>query len=179
MAIEPIRRRHGDEKLRAVGARPGVGHGEAAGAVEGKVIHEFVVKLVTGPARAGAERAASLNHEFRYHAVEDLAVVKRPLGPLVRLGIHKFLRSLREPHEVLDGHRRLVREKLAGNFPKSGVKYSIVARLQIAHEFSCSGDDTGMAPTSQFPATEGAILPFTIVLQGRTFILKVPPVGSS
>ena len=38
MVVEPIRGRHGDKELRAVGAGAGVGHGEAARAVKRKVV---------------------------------------------------------------------------------------------------------------------------------------------
>ena len=64
---------HGDEELRAVGARAGVGHGQQVGLVEGQLGVRLVLERVAGTAGAGAERAAALDHEAADHAVEARA----------------------------------------------------------------------------------------------------------
>ena len=64
-----------DEKLRSVGVRSRVGHGEDAGFVVATVGFAFAFELVAGPTRAGAGRATTLNHEVRNDAVEVESVV--------------------------------------------------------------------------------------------------------
>src|SRR5579863_6684189 len=85
--VQPVRGSHGDEELRAVGARTGVGHGEAAGLIERKVLGELVLKVVARSARAGAKWATALNHKIRNDAVETQAVIIGPLGALTRFRI--------------------------------------------------------------------------------------------
>ena len=64
-----------DEKLRSVGVRSRVGHGEDAGFVVATVSFAFTFELVAGPTRAGAGRATTLNHKVRNDAVEVESVV--------------------------------------------------------------------------------------------------------
>jgi hypothetical protein len=92
LTVQP-RRRLGrdDEELRAVCVRAGVRHRERAAG--DAVLVELVLELVTRPARAGAGRIASLDHEVGDHAVEDHALVEPVAGKL---------------QEVLDRLRRVV-----------------------------------------------------------------------
>ena len=73
----------GDEELRAVGARAGVGHGQQVRPVEGQLGVELVAELVAGAAEALTERVAALDHEAADDPVEDRAVVER-VGGLLR-----------------------------------------------------------------------------------------------
>src|ERR1039457_7153087 len=65
-----------DEELGAVGARPGVGHGQQVRPVEREVRMEFVAELVTRTAGPGAERVPGLDHEVGDDPVEDRSVVE-------------------------------------------------------------------------------------------------------
>ena len=66
----------GNEKLRAVCARPGIRHREDAGLVVSKLRVEFVAKAIARTAAAGAGGIAALRHEVGNHAVENGAIVK-------------------------------------------------------------------------------------------------------
>jgi hypothetical protein len=66
----------GDEKLRAVGVRAGVGIGEASGAVEFDVGAGFILEFVAGIAFTVPLGISTLNHEGGNDAMEDGAVVE-------------------------------------------------------------------------------------------------------
>jgi hypothetical protein len=72
----------GDEKLAAVGARPGIRHRQLARSIVFQFGRALVLEAVTGSSRAGAVRAAALDHEIRYHAVESQTVVIASLGKI-------------------------------------------------------------------------------------------------
>ena len=74
--VEVRRRADGDEELRAVGARAGVGHGQQVRPVELQLGVELVAELVARAAGAGAQRVAALDHEAADDPVEDRAVVE-------------------------------------------------------------------------------------------------------
>ena len=54
----------GDEELASVGARAGIGHGQATRAVMAKARIKFIFKAIAGSARARAQGATTLNHEI-------------------------------------------------------------------------------------------------------------------
>src|SRR5260370_37421502 len=79
----------GNEKLRAVRVRPGVGVGEASRTVESQVRRSFVLEFVPGITLAVAQWISTLNHELRNHAMKNSSVVERHavlLGPGHRIG---------------------------------------------------------------------------------------------
>src|ERR687896_657824 len=96
LAVEP---RSGsgrdDEELAAVRVRAAVRHRERT-ALD-LVVVDLVLELVSRAARAGAVRAAALDHEVGDHPVEDEAVVVAVAAQL---------------REVLDGLRRVALEPL-------------------------------------------------------------------
>jgi hypothetical protein len=55
LAVQPGGRADGDEELRAVGARAGVGHRQQVGLVEDELGVRLVLERVAGAAGAGAE----------------------------------------------------------------------------------------------------------------------------
>ncbi len=67
----------GNEELRAVRVRAGVGHGHAAGLVEEKRRRGLLVEVEAAVAHAGAGGIAALRHEAGDHAMEGRAVVQR------------------------------------------------------------------------------------------------------
>src|SRR5690606_12622764 len=99
--VQPRRRADGDEELRAVRARAGVGHRQQVGPVELQLGVELVLELVAGAAGAGAERATALDHEALDDPVEAEAVVEPAGGLLAALGVDVLLRALRQADEVL------------------------------------------------------------------------------
>ena len=98
LSIEPRAWNVGDEELRAVGVRAGIGHRENARAGVLQRGMEFIGKLVAWAAGAGAVWASRLNHEVRNNAMELQSVVKAFFG---------------EVFKVLDGLGGLVRKQLA------------------------------------------------------------------
>ena len=86
LVIEPGRRRDGNEKLAAVCAGSGIGHGKFSRLVMLQGRMKFVAKAIAGIAGPRSERASALNHELRDHAMENEAVVKRALHFLPGLG---------------------------------------------------------------------------------------------
>ena len=91
---------HGDEKLAAIGSGAGIGHRKFSRFVVPQFLVKFVGETVSGIAGSSSERASALNHELRYHAMKNEAVVKRALGFLPGLGIFEFLGALRKAHEI-------------------------------------------------------------------------------
>ena len=125
---QPAGGRGGDEELRAVGARAGVGHREQVGAVEGELGVELVLERVAGATGAGAERAAALEHEAVDDAVEAEAVVvalTRPAGVVVVV-----LGALREAGEVLHGLGRVVGEEVQHDVATVGLQRG----LEVGHD---------------------------------------------
>lgn len=106
LSIEPRARNVGDEELRAVGVRAGIGHRKnaRAGVLQRGV--EFIGKLVAWAAGTGAVWAARLNHEVRNDAMELQAIVETLFG---------------EVFEVLDGLGSLVRKQLALDSAAAGL----------------------------------------------------------
>src|SRR6266851_1806463 len=76
-AVQMWRRDLRDEELRAVRARSGICHGEAAGTVKHQGGYDFVLELVSGIARAIARRIPALDHEVGNYSMKNRAVVKR------------------------------------------------------------------------------------------------------
>ena len=64
-----------DEKLAAIGVRPGIRHGKNSrlGVLERVV--DLIGEFVARAARAGASRIAALDHEISDHAVEGYTVI--------------------------------------------------------------------------------------------------------
>ena len=85
-AVEPRRGDVGDEKLAAIGAGAGVGHGEDAGLGVTEGFVELVCELVAGPAGAVAARIAALDHEVGDDAVKGQAVVVAAFGEIEEVG---------------------------------------------------------------------------------------------
>src|SRR5271166_4616638 len=81
LAVQPGGRHDRDEELRAVGAGPGVRHGQHVWPVEREVRVDFIGELVAGAATARSERVPALDHE-----VGDDPVEHRPVVQLVRGG---------------------------------------------------------------------------------------------
>jgi len=100
--VQVRRGAQGDEELRAVGAGPGVGHGQQVRAVEREVGVELVAELVAGAAAAGAGGVAALDHEAVDDAVENDAVIE-VAGDHVAGVVAVFLRACGQPGEVGDG----------------------------------------------------------------------------
>ena len=113
----------GDEELGAVSAGAGVGHGEAAGLVEGEGGVELIFEHVAGVANAGAERVATLDHEAGDDAVEDGAVIE-PFAVDFFEGewVRPVLGGSGEADEVGDGDGSLLIVELAGEAAHGGVK---------------------------------------------------------
>src|SRR5690625_696799 len=101
---QPLRGRHGDEKLGAVSspahANTRVRHGQHIGLVEVQFWVNFIVKHVARPAGSRSFRAAGLQHETANNAVEGQTVVKRFRLFLAGCLIRPFLSSLSQTREV-------------------------------------------------------------------------------
>ena len=104
------RRLDGDEELRAVGARAGVGHRQQVGLGEAQLGVELVGEGVARAAGAGAQRAAALDHEPVDHPVEAQPVVV-PLAGATRV-VAVVLGALGQAREVLHGLGCVVREQV-------------------------------------------------------------------
>src|SRR6266508_878232 len=77
LAVQPRRGGDGDEELRPVRVRPGVGHGQEAGAVERRSVRRaLVLELIPGAAAARSLGVPALDHEIGDDAVKDRAVVQ-------------------------------------------------------------------------------------------------------
>ena len=70
LVVQPRCGGNREEKLAAVGAGSGVGHGELAGLVVLQRRMKFVGESIAGATSAVATRAAALNHEIGDDAVE-------------------------------------------------------------------------------------------------------------
>src|SRR6266542_2085613 len=123
VAREPWRGCDGDEKLRAVGVRSGVGHGKFAGLVKlvGRAFG-FVLKAISGAARASAAGIAALNHEVGDDAVEDGPVVKRAGTLLSAYAVLPIALSLGELHKIGDRLGRFLLEEAAEDVALVGDK---------------------------------------------------------
>ena len=110
LEVQPRGRAHGDEELGAVGARPGVRHGQEVGLVEDQLGVRLVLEGVARAAGAGAERAPALDHEAVDDPVEGQAVVVAlTAAPGV---VAVLLGALGEADEVRDGLGSVVREQV-------------------------------------------------------------------
>ncbi len=85
LAVQPRRFDVGDEELRTVGVRAGVGHRENAWSVVLQVGVEFVLELVAGTAGSGTVWAAGLNHEVGDDAMELEPIVEAIAGELLEV----------------------------------------------------------------------------------------------
>src|SRR5215203_5867331 len=74
--VEVWRRTDRNEELRAVRARPGVGHGKHVRLRELQLGVELVLELVAGSAHSAALGVTALDHESRDHPVKDQAIVE-------------------------------------------------------------------------------------------------------
>src|SRR5271157_959828 len=133
MIVQPLGGSHGDEELADVGVRPGVGHGEAARAIETKVARELVLELVPGSAGACPARATSLDHELRDDAVKDQPVVKTTSRFLARRFIDELLGALRQAGEIGDSLGGMVWKKFDRDFAQCGIQYRVEPGFQVAH----------------------------------------------
>src|SRR5215471_3516035 len=82
LAVQVRGRPDGDEELRSVGTRAGVGHGEQVRPVELQFAVELVGELVPRTAPPGTGRVTALDHEPADHTMEDRAVVVRAIARL-------------------------------------------------------------------------------------------------
>ena len=93
--VAAIQMRHGhfgDEKLRAVGSRSGVGVSETARLVEEQVTRHFVLEFVSWRARAISRGIAALNHEVRNHPMKNCPVIQG--HPMLGRPLTGFFQSL-------------------------------------------------------------------------------------
>ncbi len=125
--VQPRGRPGGDEELRAVGARAGVGHGQQVGLVEDQLGVRLVLERVAGAAGAGAERAAALDHEAVDDPVEGQAVVERAAAAVA--GVVGLLAG-REAGEVRDRLGRVVGEQVQGDVTPVGLEDG----LRLSHD---------------------------------------------
>ena len=65
----------GDEKLRTIGARSGVSHGQYAWGIMLEFCNNFIVKLVAWTTSTRAFGTATLNHEVCNHPVKFQSIV--------------------------------------------------------------------------------------------------------
>ncbi len=122
VAIERLSLCHGDEELAAVGVGSGVGHGQAAGAVEGQAGIELIFELEAGAAVSGAGGVAALNHVSGDDAMEDGSVVERAVMHLgAGDGIGPVLFAFSEGGEMRDCFGDLLAEQVAGDASDGGV----------------------------------------------------------
>src|SRR6266700_2999659 len=119
-AVEMRSRRGGDEELRAVRARPGVRHREQVGPVEGQVRMELVGERVTGTTGPRSQRVAALDHEVRYHPVEDGPVVELRRSGLAGSRVGPVPAALRQFDEVTHRLRRMVGKEPDDDRPAVG-----------------------------------------------------------
>src|SRR3954451_1261807 len=109
LAVQPGALVRGDdEELRPVRVRPRVGHGQRA--AHDLVVVDLVLELVAGTARAGALRAAALDHEVGDDAMEDEPVVEALTGELL---------------EVADGLRGVLVEQLEGDLAFAALHHGL------------------------------------------------------
>src|SRR5207248_1652041 len=100
LAIEPGGGAFGDEKLRAIGIRSGVGVGQPSADVELEVGRNFVIHIEAGAAGAVSERVATLNHEAGDNAMENGAIVERLVRHFAGLWILPGLRAIGQANKV-------------------------------------------------------------------------------
>src|SRR5450755_4455513 len=121
-AIQAWIRNFGDEELRAVGIRSGVGIGESPGAIELDVRRSLILELVPGIARAVASGISTLNHEFGNHTMEDSAIIERDAVLFgVRDGAGPVFGTVGKSDKVLDSDRRYLRKQRAMKVAGRGV----------------------------------------------------------
>src|SRR5271169_4155733 len=88
---------------------------------------KFIAKAIAGIAGSRSERASSLNHELRNHAMENEAVVKWTLHFLPGLRVLEFLGAFREADEIADGLRRFFIEQANDNRPLRSIEHGVNA----------------------------------------------------
>src|SRR5690349_11000588 len=125
LVVEPGRRGHSDEELAAVGIRPGIGHGQQAGFGVLQLGMKLIGELVARTAAARSFGAAALNHEIRYDAMKDEAVVERLAG----------FGSLGERDKILHGLGHAVGEKPCFEAALGGIENGVNF---FRHEGDCS-----------------------------------------
>ena len=101
----------GNKELAAVGAGPGVGHGQQAGAVKLQPQHKFIREGVARSARACARGVAALRHEALEHTVEGGVVV---------------VAFFRQEDKVVDGNRRAVGKELHADLALVGGQRGVI-----------------------------------------------------
>ena len=102
--------------------RAGVGHGEAAGCVEGERGVDLVIEEVAGVAGAVADAVAALDHEAGDDAVEGGAVVEGLVVHFLEgLWVGPVLGAFGEADEVGDGDGGFFVVELAGEAAHGGV----------------------------------------------------------
>src|SRR5712691_3627475 len=122
LAVQPGRRHGRDEELRAVGAGPGVGHGQQVRPVEREVRVDLVGELVAGAAAAGSERVPALDHEVWDDPVDDGAVVQPGGGGAPGARVGPLPAALGQFHEIAYRLRRVIREEADDHRPLVGAQ---------------------------------------------------------
>src|SRR5690606_20591277 len=126
LAVEPRGGVEGDEELRAVGARAGVGHGEQVGLVEDELGVDLVLERVARATGAGAQRATALDHEALDHPVEAQAVVVLLAAAAGVVGVG--LGPLGETDEVVDRLGSVVGEQVDDDVAAVGLERGLDVR---------------------------------------------------
>jgi len=122
LAVEVRLRADGDEELRAVSARPRVGHGKQIRLVEGKIRMDFVSELVTRTAGASPEWATSLNHETVDHSMKGEPVIEVAGCRCPGAGIGVLPAAGREAYEVVHCLGSLITEEQQSDITVIGVQ---------------------------------------------------------
>src|SRR5699024_51098 len=132
--LQPRSCHRGDEELRAVGARAGVGHGQFIWFVKVEFRVELVFELIAWAADTATQWVTALDHEVWNDAVENGAVVESDTVFLfTRSRVVPFLGSGRQANEVVDGFWRMIAEEFDDD----------VAAVGLDNCFMCSDTHEG------------------------------------
>ena len=156
----------------------GVGHGKLSRLVVPQRGMEFVAETIAGVAGSRSQRASALNHELRNHAVEDQAVVKRPLHFLpVRGSLNSLVPSAR-PMKFADGLRRFLFEQAEDDRPLRSFEYGIcswcAAQDFLLWKAKCAGIIAHSARRGQHCARKATARRIFFASAGARLGVKLP-----
>lgn len=120
LIVEKRRRLMRDEKLAAVGIRPGVSHRQDAGLGMFEIGMELIFEAIARATGAVAQRITPLNHETRNHPMKNCSVVERLFDLFFGFRVAPLFRAVGEADEVGDGLGRLVFKELDDDIAHAG-----------------------------------------------------------
>src|SRR5271156_1153544 len=121
-----MRRGHGNEELRPIRIRTGIGHGQLARDI--KLVRRalgLVLEAVSRSSHAVSSRVSPLNHEIGNHTVKNRSVVELLGALFLREGMRPLARAFGKFNKIGNRLRSFCWKQAADNLPITGIEDGI------------------------------------------------------